>query len=184
MASRVAVSTNGQSLALKGVQLSDIFSVKLGGKDIKVIKQTDGELVIEVPAGAEGFPDLEMKHSSGTLTYYRMIQVIKPYELTRSIKITKFVGSRPTLAGLSALYKAYRVDTSVNSLACVVTVASDATAQDIAKAEALGKSTCARVVTYSREIKNAQVVVKQDGAAGSKPVLTITFDRTLSAARG
>jgi len=184
LASRVAVTTNGQSLALKGVQLSEIFSVKLGGKDIKVIKQTDGELVIEVPASAEGFPDLELKHSSGTLTYYRMIQIIKPYELTRSIKITKFVGSRPTLAGLSALYKVYRVDTSANVLTCVITVASDASGEDVGNAESLGKSTCQRVVNYSRQIKNAQIVLKKDGAAGSKPVVEITFDRTLSAVRG
>jgi hypothetical protein len=173
------VTTNGQSLALKGVQLSEIFSVKLGGKDIKVIKQTDGEMVIEVPASAEGFPTLELKHSSGTLTYYRMIHVVKPYEQTRSIKITKFVGSRPTLAGLSALYKVYRVDTSVNVLTCVITVASDSAAEDIANAEALGKSTCQRVVNYSRQIKSAQILVKKDGAVGSKPTVEITFDRTL-----
>jgi hypothetical protein len=184
LASRVAVTTNGQSLALKGVQLSEIFSVKLSGKDIKVIKQTDGELVIEVPAGAEGFPTLELKHSSGTLTYYRMIEVIKPYELTRSIKITRFVGSRPTLAGLSALYKVYRVDTSANVLTCVITVASDASGEEVANAESLGKSTCQRVVNYSRQIKNAQIVLKKDGAAGSKPIVEITFDRTLSAVRG
>jgi uncharacterized repeat protein (TIGR02543 family) len=184
LASRVAVTTNGQSLALKGVQLSEIFSVKLDGKDIKVIKQTDGELVIELPAGAEGFPTLELKHSSGTLTYYKMIQVIKPYELTRSIKITKFVGSRPTLAGLSALYKVYRADMSVNVLTCVITVASDASGEDIANAEALGKSTCQRVVNYSRQIKSAQTLLKKDGAVGSKPVVEITFDRTLSAVRG
>jgi uncharacterized repeat protein (TIGR02543 family) len=184
LASRLAVTTNGQSLALKGVQLSEIFSVKLDGKDIKVIKQTDGELVVELPAGAEGFPTLELKHSSGTLTYYKMIQVIKPYALTRSIKITKFVGSRPTLAGLSALYKVYRADMSVNVLTCVITVASDASREDISNAEALGKSTCQRVVNYSRQIKNAQIVLKKDGAAGSKPVVEITFDRTLSAVRG
>jgi uncharacterized repeat protein (TIGR02543 family) len=179
LASRVAVTTNGQSLALKGVQLSEIFSVKLGGKDIKVIKQTDGEMVIEVPAGDEGFPTLELKHSSGTLTYYRMIHVVKPYEQTRSIKITKFVGSRPTLAGLSALYKVYRADTSVNVLTCVITVASDAAADEITKAETLGKSTCQRVVNYSRQIKNAQILVKKDGPVGSKPTVEITFDRTL-----
>lgn len=184
LASRVAVTTNGQNLALKGVLLSDIYSVKLGGKDIKVIKQTDGELVVEVPAGAEGFPALELKHASGTLTYFRMIEIIKPYELTRSIKITKFVGSRPTLAGLSALYRVYRADKSVNVLTCVITVASDASGEGIANAEALGKSTCQRVVNYSREIKNAQVVLKQDGVKGSKPVVEITFDRTLSAGRG
>ena len=184
LASRVAVTTNGQNLALKGVLLSDIYSVKLGGKDIKVIKQTDGELVVEVPAGAEGFPALELKHASGTLTYYRMIEIIKPYELTRSIKITKFVGSRPTLAGLSALYKVYQADRSVNLLTCVITVASDASGEAVALAESLGKSTCQRVVNYSRQIKNAQIVVKQDGAKGSKPVVEITFDRTLSAGRG
>jgi uncharacterized repeat protein (TIGR02543 family) len=184
LASRVAVSTNGQSLTLKGVQLGDIFSVKLGGKDIKVIKQTDGELVIEIPAGAEGFPDLEMKHSSGTLNYYRMIQVIKPYELTRSIKITKFIGSRPTLAGLSALYKVYRAGTTANILNCVVTVASDASADAVAKAESLAKATCQRVVGYSKYIKSANIQLKRDGLPGSKTVLEITFDRTLSAVRG
>jgi uncharacterized repeat protein (TIGR02543 family) len=184
LASRVAVSTNGQSLALKGVQLSEILSVKLGGKDIKVTKQTDGELVIEVPASAEGFPDLEMKHSSGTLTYYKMIQVIKPYELTRSIKITKFVGSRPTVAGLSALYKLYRDGKTANILNCVMTVASDASAEQISNAEYLAKETCQRVVRVSKHIKTANIQIQKDGAAGSKPVLAITFDRTLGAGRG
>jgi uncharacterized repeat protein (TIGR02543 family) len=180
LASRVAVTTNGQSLALKGVQLSEIFSVKLSGKDIKVIKQTDGELVIEVPAGAEGFPTLELKHSSGTLTYYRMIEVIKPYELTRSIKITRFVGSRPTLAGLSALNKVFRADSSVNVMTCVMTVASDASAEQISNAEYLAKETCQRVVRVSNYIKTANIQIKKDGAASSKPVLAITFDRTLN----
>jgi uncharacterized repeat protein (TIGR02543 family) len=184
IASRVAVTTNGQSLALKGVQLSEILSIKLDGKDVTVIRQTDGELVIQVPAGAEGFPDLQMTHAGGTLTYYRMIQIIKPYELTRSIKITKFVGSRPTLAGLSALYKVYRADMSVNVLTCVITVASDASGEGISNAEFLGKSTCQRVVNYSREIKSAQTLLKKDGAVGSKPVVEITFDRTLSPVRG
>jgi hypothetical protein len=180
LASRVAVTTNGQSLALKGVQLSEIFSVKLDGKDIKVTKQTDGELVVEVPAGAEGFPTLELKHSSGTLTYYRMIEVIKPYELTRSIKITRFVGSRPTLAGLSALNKVFRADSSVNVMTCVMTVASDASAEQISNAEYLAKETCQRVVRVSNYIKTANIQIKKDGAAGSKPVLSITFDRTLN----
>ena len=181
---RLVLSTNGQSLALKGIQLSQVVSVKLAGKEIKIIRQTDDELVVEVPAGAEGFPDLELSHESGVTTYQGMIEIIKPYTLTRSIKITKFVGSRPTLAGLSALYKVYQADRSVNLLTCVITVASDASGEDIANAESLGKSTCQRVVNYSRQIKNAQTVVKQDGAKGSKPVVEITFDRTLSAGRG
>ena len=69
-------------------------------------------------------------------------------------------------------------------MTCVITVASDASGEAVALAESLGKSTCQRVVNYSRQIKNAQIVVKQDGAKGSKPVVEITFDRTLSAGRG
>ena len=182
--SRIAVSTNGQTLALKGVLLGDIQSVKLDGKDIKVIKQTDNELVIEVPAWAEGFPDLQMTHAGGVITHHGMIQVIKPYELTRSIKITKFVGSRPTVAGLSALYKLYRDGKTANILTCVMTVASDASAEQISNAEYLAKETCQRVVRVSKHIKTANIQIQKDGAAGSKPVLTITFDRTLGAGRG
>ena len=182
--SRIAVSTNGQSLALKGVLLGDIQSVKLDGKDIKVIKQTDSELVIEVPAWAEGFPDLQMTHAGGVITHHGMIQVIKPYELTRSIKITKFVGSRPTVAGLSALYKLYRDGKTANILNCVMTVASDASAEQISNAEYLAKETCQRVVRVSAYIKTANIQIKKDGEVGSKPVLAITFDRTLGAGRG
>jgi hypothetical protein len=181
---RIAVSTNGQSLALQGVLLGEIQSVKLDGKEMKVIKQTDNELVIEVPAGAEGFPDLQMTHAGGVITHHGMIQVIKPYELTRSIKITKFVGSRPTVAGLSALYKLYRVDKTANILNCAMVVASDASAEQISNAEYLAKETCQRVVRVSKHIKTANIQIQKDGAAGSKPALTVTFDRTLGAGRG
>jgi hypothetical protein len=181
---RIAVSTNGQSLALQGLLLSEIQSVKLDGKEMKVIKQTDNELVIEVPPWAEGFPDLQMTHAGGVITHHGMIQVIKPYELTRSIKITKFVGSRPTVAGLSALYKLYRDGKTANILTCVMTVASDASAEQISNAEYLAKETCQRVVRVSKHIKTANIQIQKDGAAGSKPALTITFDRTLGAGRG
>lgn len=181
---RIAVSTNGQNLALQGFLLGDIQSVKLDGKELKVVKQTDNELVIEVPAWAEGFPDLQMVHAGGVITHYGMIQVIKPYELTRSIRITKFVGSRPTVAGLSALYKLYRVDKTANILNCLMAVASDASAEQISNAEYLAKETCQRVVRVSQHIKTANIQIQKDGAAGSKPALTITFDRTLDAGRG
>jgi hypothetical protein len=118
------------------------------------------------------------------MTLYGMIQVAKPYELTRTLKITKFVGSRPTLAGISALYKAYRVDKTANILNCVMTVASDASAEQISNAEYLAKETCQRVVRVSKHIKTANIQIKKDGEVGSKLVLAITFDRTLGAGRG
>ena len=180
---RLAVSTNGQSLALKGIHLGQVISVKLDGREIKILQQTDNELILNVPASAEGFPDLELSYASGVATYQGMIEIIKPYALTRSIKLTKFVGNRPTVAGLSALYKVYRAGTTANILNCVVTVASDASAEVLAKAESLAKATCQRVVGYSKYIKSAQIQIKRDGQAGSKPVLEITFDRTLGAAR-
>jgi len=181
---RMKVSTAGQSLTLQGSNLSDVSSIKVGGTKVKILKHTSGEIVIDLPASSEGYPTVEVQHAGGVMTLYGMIQVAKPYELTRTLKITKFVGSRPTLAGISALYKAYRVDKTANILNCVMTVASDASAEQISNAEYLAKETCQRVVRVSKHIKTANIQIQKDGAAGSKPVLTITFDRTLSAVRG
>ncbi|QKJ25757.1 leucine-rich repeat protein [Aquiluna borgnonia] len=182
--SRLLVSSKGQTLALKGVLLNEVASVTLDGRDIKVLQQTDNEIVIELPAKEEGFPELELtSYTSGKMTYNGFIEVVKPYALTRSIKLTKFVGNRPTLAGLSALQKVYRADTSANLLSCVGKVASNASAKEVIKAETLAKSTCQRVLKYSKYIKSANVQIKKVGLAGSKPVLEITFDRTLEAAR-
>lgn len=182
--SRIAVSTLGQSLKLNGKNLSDIQSVSVGGKTLKISSKSDSELVLEIPAGPEGYLNLEITHANGTIAMQGLIEAVKPYMLTRSIKITKFVGNRPTLAGLSALYKVYRAGTTANILNCVVTVAADATADDVAKAESLAKGTCQRVVGYSKYIKSAQIQFKEVGLAGSRPVLEITFDRTLGGAKG
>jgi hypothetical protein len=181
--SRIAVSTLGQSLKLNGENLNDIKSVTVGGKALRITNKTEDELVLEIPAGPEGYLNLEITHAYGTIAIQGLIEAVQPYTLTRSIKITKFVGNRPTLAGLSALYKVYRAGTTANILNCVVTVAADATADDVAKAETLAKGTCQRVVGYSKYIKSAQIQVKKVGLAASKPVLEITFDRTLGAAR-
>ena len=181
--SRIAVSTFGQSLKLNGENLDDINSVTVAGKAIKITKKTENELVLEIPAGPEGYIDMEITHAYGILSMQGLIEAVKPYTLTRSIKLTKFVGNRPTVAGLSALYKVYRAGTTANILNCVVTVASDASAEALAKAESLARATCQRVVGYSKYIKSAQIQIKKDGQAGSKPVLEITFDRTLGAAR-
>ena len=181
--SPIEVSTLGQSLKLKGENLNDINSVTVGGKVLKITNKTDNELVLEIPAGPEGYLNLEIIHAYGTIAMQGLIEAVKPYTLTRSIKITKFVGNRPTVAGLSALFKVYRAGTTANILHCVVTVASDASIEALAKAESLAKATCQRVVGYSKYIKAAQIQIKKDGLAGSKPVLEITFDRTLGAAR-
>ena len=181
--SRIAVSTFGQTLKLNGENLDDINSVTVAGKAIKITKKTENEIVLEIPAGPEGYIDMEITHAFGILSMQGLIEAVKPYALTRSIKLTKFVGNRPTVAGLSALYKVYRAGTTANILNCVVTVASDASTEALAKAESLTKATCQRVVGYSKYIKSAQIQIKKDGQAGSKPVLEVTFDRTLGAAR-
>jgi hypothetical protein len=181
---RMKVSTAGQSLTLQGSNLSDVSSIKVGGTKVKILKHTSGEIVIDLPASSEGYPTVEVQHAGGVMTLYGMIQVAKPYELTRTLKITQFVGSRPTLAGISALYKTYRVDKTANILNCVMTVASDASAEQISNAEYLAKETCQRVVRVSNYIKTANIQIKKDGEVGSKPVLAITFDRTLGAGRG
>jgi hypothetical protein len=182
--SRIAVSTFGQSLRLNGQNLDEISSVTVGGKALKITKKTENELVLEIPAGREGYIDMEITHARGFMALQGLVEAVKPYTLTRSIKITKFVGNRPTIAGLSALHKVYRAGTTANILNCVVTVASDASADAVAKAESLAKATCQRVVGYSKYIKSANIQLKRDGLAGSQTVLDITFDRTLSAVRG
>jgi hypothetical protein len=179
ISSRIAVSTLGQSLKLNGENLNNIKSVTIGGKALTITNKTDNELVLQIPAGPEGYLNLEITHAFGAIAMQGLIEAVKPYALTRTIKITKFVGNRPTLAGLSALYKVYRAGTTANILRCEVTVAIDATAEEIAKAESLAKGTCQRVVGYSNYIKSAQIQVKKLGLAGAKPVLEITFDRTL-----
>lgn len=177
---RSAVSANGQTLTLSGENLSDVTSIKVGGKEAKISKKVSGEIVIEVPAGTEGHPDVEVMHAGGTITMQGLIQVIKPYALTRTLKITKFVGERPTFAGLAALESTYLIGTTANILTCVATVASDASAEEIALTETRAKAACQRVVNYSKYIRAADVHISKDGAAGSKSVLAVTFDRTLT----
>lgn len=179
--SRIVVSTLGGNLKLTGKNLSDVTSVAVAGKELKVINRTDGELLLDIPAGPEGLLNLEITHANGTISMLGLVEAVKPYSQTRTIKLTKFVGDRPTLAGLSALFKVYRAETSANLLNCVATVASDATATAVAKAESIAQATCQRVVGYSSYIKSAQVQVRKDGASGSRTVLNITFDRTLGA---
>lgn len=176
---RPAVSTTGQSLTLKGENLADVTAVKVAGKEVKISKKASGELTIELPAGEEGFPDLEIIHAGGAVTMQGLIQVVKPYGLVRTQKITKFKGNLPVEAGKLALEKAYLKGTTVNILTCVATVASDASAAEIAKTETRAKATCARVVNYAKYIKTADIHISKDGAAGSNSVLAITFDRTL-----
>lgn len=176
---RPTVSANGQTLILNGDNLSDVTSVKVAGKEAKISKKASGELIIDVPASTEGHPDVEITHAGGTITMQGLIQVIKPYALTRSLTITKFVGNRPTLAGIEAIEQAYLAGTTANVLTCVATVASDASAEEITKTETRTKATCQRVVNFSKYIKTADVQIKKDGAAGSKSVLAVTFDRTL-----
>lgn len=74
----------------------------------------------------------------------------------------------------------YLKSPTANLLSCVSIVASNATASQVAKAKTQAKATCQSVIKYSKFIKSVDVQVSKTGKAGSKPVLAVTFDRTLS----
>jgi len=177
---RPLVSTKGQTLTLNGANLDDVTVVRVGGKEAKIVRKSDGEIVIDVPEGAEGYPDVEVVSSSGTSTIQGLLKVVKPYAAKRTQKITQFKGNLPTQAGLAALEKMYLKSPTANLLSCVSTVASNATPSQVAKAKTQAKATCQSVIKYSQFIKSADVQVSKTGKAGSKPALAVTFDRTLS----
>jgi len=178
--SRPLVSTKGQTLTLNGANLGDVTVVRVGGKEAKIVRKSDGEIVIDVPEGFEGYPDVEVVSSSGTNTIQGLLKVVKPYAAKRTQKITQFSGNLPTKAATASLKKMYLKSTTANLLTCVSTVASNATPSQVAKAKTQAKATCQSVVEYSKFIKSADVQVSKTGKAGSKPVLAVTFDRTLS----
>lgn len=180
MGSKVAVLNSGQRLTLQGKNLNDIDSIRVGGKEVNIIQKAAGEVVIDVPASAEGYPEVMVLHKNGKVSIQGWMQVVAPYALTRSIKITRFVGDRPTLAGIAALERTFLAGPTANIATCILTVAVDASAAEIAKAEMRTRKTCQRVVKLSARIKTTDVRVSRSGEPGSKPVLSVTFDRTLS----
>lgn len=176
---RIVISSNATSFAIVGGNMASITSIKVGGKETKFTNQGLGGVVVDFKPVTTGSYDIVIVHAGGTISLLGFAQVLKPYELTRTVKISQFVGNRPTLAGLRALDRAYLADKTANRLSCVATVASDSSVEEIALAEARAKRSCQRIVNHSRNIDSANVQVLKDGNPGSKMVIVVTFDRTL-----
>ena len=177
---RIVISSNATSFAIVGGNMALITSIKVGGKETKFTNQGLGGVVVDFKPATTGSYDIVIAHSGGTLSLLGFAQVVKPYELTRTVKISQFVGNRPTLAGLRALDRAYLADKTANRLSCVATVAYDSSVEEVALAEARAKRSCQRIVNHSRYIDSADVQVLKDGKLGSKTVIAVTFDRTLN----
>jgi len=177
---RPVASAQGQAFTLNSANLGDVFVITVGGKEASVVRKANGEFVIDLPAGLEGRPDVVIVSTFGTITMQGFLKVVKPYEFTRTVTITEFVGSRPTLAGLRAIDRSYLVDKTANLLSCIATVAIDATEEEVALAESQARTSCQRVVNYSRHINSADVRVLRTGQAGSSTTIAVTFDKTIS----
>jgi hypothetical protein len=176
---RIVISSNATSFAIVGGNMASITSIKVGGKETKFANQGLGGVVVDFKPTTTGSYDIVIVHAGGTISLLGFAQVVKPYDLTRTVKISQFVGNRPTLAGLRALDRAFLADKTANRLSCVATVASDSSVEEVALAEARAKRSCQRIVNHSRNIDSANVQILKDGKPGSKTVIVVTFDRTL-----
>jgi hypothetical protein len=177
---RQKVSTNGQSLTLEGSNLDEVKSVKINGKEAKIGKKSSGELVIEVPAGTAGFPEVVITSAAGVVTMQGLIQVVAPYADKRTATVDATKTGLPTNTSLAALKKSYQSATPANVISCSATVASNASNKDVALARKSAKATCQAMVDFSSYINTVNVQVNKTGRAGSKLALAVTFDRTLT----
>ena len=174
------VSSQGRTFRLQGENLGDIFMIKISGKEVKILKKQIGEIEIELPAGLVGYPDVEVSFPSGVVTVQGLFKVVQPYGQKRTQTVTSFAGNQPTQTSLAALKKSYLKSRTANILICSAKVASDASTGSVTTAKARAKATCQSVRKFAKTIKYSDVQVKMSGKAGSKPVLAVTFDRTLS----
>lgn len=174
------VSTQDRTLTLKGINLGDVTSIKVAGSEVKIVQKSAGEIVLDVPEGPEGYRDVEVFYSSGKMTLQGWLSVVKPYLDKRTQSITQFKGNVPTAASLAALKKLYLQGTTANIVNCVATVASNAPASAVSKATAQAKATCQAALNFSVRLMAVNVSVSKTGKLGSKPVVAVTFDRTLS----
>jgi hypothetical protein len=177
---RQKVSTNGQTLTLEGSNLDEVKSVKINGKEAKIGKKSSGELVIEVPAGTAGFPEVVITSAAGVVTMQGLIQVVAPYADKRTVTAMAPKNGQLTSASLAALKKSYQSATPANVISCSATVASNASVKDVSLARKTAKATCQAMVEFSSYINTVNVQVSKTGRAGSKLALAVTFDRTLT----
>lgn len=178
--SKPVVSANGQGLVLQGKNLDGLIGIKVAGKEATVTKNVSGELVLQMPAGIEGTPDLEVIHANGTVVMQGFIKVLKPYEEKRTLQVSSFTGGQPSKSALAALQASYSKGIPANIVSCVATVASDASASELKLANKRAQATCRAMSEYSSFINQVAVQVQPIGAAGSKSTLAVTFDRSLT----
>ena len=176
---RIMISANASSFEIVGANMASIISIKVGGKEVKITRRDLEGLVVAFTPSGTGSQDIEIVHTGGVTYLLGFAQVVKPYELTRTVKISQFSGNRPTLAGLRAIDRSYLAGKTANLLSCIATVASDASTSEVALAEVRARTSCQRVINYSKHINSADVQVLKTGKPGSKSLLEVTFDRTL-----
>lgn len=174
------VQAGGPGLTLQGKNLDEIISVKIGGQLVKVTKNAAGDIVLEVPAGIVGLPDLEVVHSGGTLLMQGLIKVVAPYTEKRTVEVSGFKAGKLTSASLAAIQASYLKGVPANIVTCSATVASDATSADIKLATSRAKAACKAMSEFSSYINTVNVQVSASAAAGTKPTLSVTFDKTVS----
>jgi hypothetical protein len=174
---RQKVSTHGQSLTLDGENLGDVQSVKIGGKEAKISKKASGQIVIEVPAGNAGFPDVTIVSAAGTVFMQGLIQVVAPAADKRTQTVALSKTGQLTNASLATLKKAYQSAAPATSILCSATVASNASSKDVALARKSAKATCQALVDFSTFINTVTVQVSKAGRPGAKVELAVTFDR-------
>ncbi len=177
---RQRVSTNGQTLTLEGSNLDGVRTITINGKEAKINKKSSGELVIQVPAGIVGFPEVVITSAAGVVTIQGLIQVVAPYADKRTAKVTVVKNGQLSSASLAALKKSYKSAQPANVISCSATVASNASSKDVALARKSAKGACQTMVEFSSYINTVSVQVNKTGRAGSKLTLAVTFDRTLT----
>jgi hypothetical protein len=152
----------------------------VGDKEVKITKKAFAELIIDIPAVGEGLHDLEFVHSRGTSRFEGFIRAVKPYAQRRTIQVTAFKAGSPTAASVAALKKSYLAGTPANMISCVARVASNSSSKDVNLAAKSAKSTCQALTAFSSFINTVNVQVKKTGRTGSKLVVAVTLDRTLT----
>jgi hypothetical protein len=175
-----AVLADSKTLNINGSNLSDVSSIKIAGKVVKIGQRSNGNIVIDVPELAEGKYDVEITHATGVIRIQDVLQVVKPYELKRTQTLTRFKGNLPTAASLAALKKLYLQDTSANVVYCFATVASNASARAVSRATAQAKAACEAAQNFSVRRMSLNVRVEKTAKVGAKASLAVTFDRTLT----
>lgn len=178
--SRRVISANGQSLTLTGRNLDSVVSLKLGNKEVEITKKSFGELEIGIPALGEGLHDLDIIHSRGTSLVEGFVRAVKPYAQKRTIQVTAFKAGSPTAASVAALKKSYLAATPANDVSCVARVAANASAKDVNLAAKSAKASCQVLTAFSSFINTVNVQVTKAGRTGSKLVVAVTLDRTLT----